>query len=109
MECVTRAKGHSLKKSTKAASNLDARTSKVPYPLSHGAVSLTASGLDLAIKEEVFAGSVVEQVCVLFDGRNLIFSYCRVSHCHPVCLGLCHSATKPLPLCSTPLPWCQLG
>ena len=109
MERVTRTKGHSLKNSAKAASNLDARTSKVPYPLSRGAVSLTASGLDLAVKEEVFAGSVVEQVCVLFDDLNLIFSYSRVSHCHPVCLGLCHSATKLLPPCPTPLPWGQLG
>ena len=64
MERVTRAKGHSLKKSAKTASNLDARTSKVPYPLSHGAVTLTASGLDLAVKQEVFVGSVVEQVSV---------------------------------------------
>ena len=109
MERVTRTKGHSLKDSAKAASNLDARTFKVPYPLSRGAVSLAAAGLDFAVKEEVFGGSVVEQVCVLFADLNLIFSFFRVPHCHPVCLGLCHSATKLLPPCPTPLPWGQLG
>ena len=75
MERVTRAKGHSLKNSAKAASNLDARTFKAPYPLSHGSVSLTAAGLDFAVKEEIFAGSVVEQVSVLFADLNLIFSF----------------------------------
>ena len=96
MERVTRAKGHSLKKSAQAASNLEARTSKVPYPLSQGAVTLTASGLDLAVKQEVFAGTVVEQVSVkgLVYDLNLIFLICRDSHCHPRC---------------TPLPWGQLG
>ena len=75
MERVTRAQGHPLMDSAKAASNLDARTFKVPYPVSRGAVSLTAAGLDLAVKEEVFAGSAVEQVCFLFADLNLIFSF----------------------------------
>ena len=107
MERATRAQGHSLKKSAQAASNLEARTSKVPYPLSHGAVTLTASGLDLAVKQEVFAGTVVEQVSVkgLVYDLNLIFLIFRVSHCHPMCLGLLHSASQP----TTPLPWGQLG
>ena len=64
MERATRAQGHSLVRSAQAASNLPARTSKVPYLLSQGAVSLTASGLELAVKKEMFAGTVVEQVSV---------------------------------------------
>ena len=88
MERATRAQGHSLVRSAQAASNLPARTSKVPYPLSQGAVSLTASGLDLAVKKEMFAGTVVEQVSVkgLVYDLNLIFLICRDSHCHPMCL-----------------------
>ena len=64
MERATRAQGHSLVKSVQAASNLPARTSQVSYLPTQGAVSLTASGLELALKREVFAGSVVGQVSV---------------------------------------------
>ena len=64
MERATRAQGHSLVRSVQAASNLPARTSKVSYLPTQGAVSLTASGLELVLKREVFAGSEVVQVSV---------------------------------------------
>ena len=103
MERATRAQGHSLVRSAQAASNLPARTSKVPYLLSQGAVSLTASGLELAVKKDMFAGTVVEQVSVkgLVYDLNLIFLIYRDFHCHPMCLP----ASQP----TAPLPWGQLG
>ena len=64
MERATRAQGHSLVRSAKAASNLPVRSSKVPYLPTQGAVSLTASGLELVLKREVFAGTEVGQVSV---------------------------------------------
>ena len=75
MERVTRAKVQALKNASKAATNLDARTTKVPNPQRHGSVSLTAAGLDYAVKEEMFAGSVLEQVSVLCADLNLILSF----------------------------------
>ena len=105
MERVTRAKGHSLKNSSKAASNLDARTFKAPYPLSHGSVSLTAAGLDYAVKEEIFAGSVVEQVSVLCADLNLILSFTQGFSLPPSMPGIVplgNQAASSLPYA---LPW----
>ena len=68
MERVTRSTAAALRNSYQVATQLDARTSPLPLP----AVSLTADGLAYALKQEVFAGTIVQQVRVLYGDLGLI-------------------------------------
>ena len=64
MERATRAQGNSLVRSAKAASTPPARRFKDSSLPTQGSVTLTAAGLELALKREMFAGSEVGQVSV---------------------------------------------
>ena len=76
MERVTSARAAALKDSTKVATRLDASTSLLPQP----AVTLTADGLAYALKHEVFAGTVVQQVSFLCEDLGWPFLFYRALH-----------------------------
>ena len=102
MERVTRAKSQALKTASKAATHLDARTTKVPNPLSHCSVSLTAAGLDYAVKVEQFAGSAVELVSVLCADLKLILTFTQGFSLPPSMPGIVPLGNQATGVCYAP-------